>query len=157
MELINKSSISSKKIIKLLEFCRPKNGKLPKIIFKNCKKKNQLFDCAFHFPLSDPGHDPFIIIRFNNEIKYPAEFNMSEKMSKKFGYVQGKRKFANKWESLIFCMSHELRHAAHWDNRVTRQWYYHNLKKIEKLADKFADRKLKKYRELVVTEADPLK
>lgn len=153
LNLDNRSSIPTKKILKLIEFCSPKNCKLPKIIVKNCRDKTKMYDCEFRFStINFPLPEPYIIFRFNNAAIYPMNYQMSRRKIEKFGYL-GNYQLKNFSEMLVFTISHEIHH--HYLYSKVRHCFYSNLKKAETLADKFAFRKLKKYRELKESGINP--
>lgn len=152
IDLANKSKISTKRILKLIEFCRPKNLKLPKIIVKNCRDQTKAYDCEFFFDTQNP----YIVFRFNDATFYPFEYKMSEAKKEREGYL-GNYFFANKTECLIYIFAHELNHAATFLKPSKQCLFYLKSPKIERLADLFALRKLEKYRELKEAGIDPLK
>lgn len=83
------------------------------------------------------------------------KYEMTARKRKKNGYL-GSYEFSNFTECLVYLFAHETHHNSMFQNPKTRNWYYHDAKKIEKLADLFALRKLKKYRQLKAAGIDPL-
>lgn len=152
-DLVNRSSIPTKKILKLIEFCRPKNGKLPKLFFKDLKDQTKAYDCDFHY---GGDKDPFIIFRINNSSFFPLNYQMRSDKIARFGYL-GSYKLNSITEALIFVIAHEMHHNYIYQNPKTRNLYYTNPKKTETLADKFALRKLAKYKELLKNGINILK
>jgi hypothetical protein len=153
MALINKSRIPTKKLEKLIEFCRPKSLNLDNtdIIVKNCKT---FWSCDFHY-----GNYaiPYVILRFDyNKKHYPLEFSLRSDKKLRTGY-HGEYSFSDFWSMAVFTTRHELAHIQQYNDPIKRQQLYHNLKICEQWADKVAFKKLKEYKKLKDNGIDPLK
>ena len=146
INLINKSSIPTAKLLKIISFCRPKNCKLPKIIVKDLKDKNKAYDCDFRYSIRNQI-EPWVVIRINSPDYFPLDYQMRADKIKRFGYL-GHYKIENQTEAIIFTLAHELHHHYTFKNPKTRYLFVAKIQKTEELADKFAFRKLKKFREL---------
>lgn len=146
----NKSVSKTKTLLKIINFCAPKNCKLPKIIVKNTKDP---WRCDFTFKAYK---QPFIIFRFGHYSYFPFYFKMNKNRVKKTGYY-GEYFFPNKTAAMIFMIAHEICHWLQYQDDNKKFWLYHDVKKAETEADNYAFKKMDKFLQLKQAGINPLK
>lgn len=148
---IIKSSFSKKKILKLLEFSRPKSLKLD-AHYKIREVTSYTFRGEFRFEYLRPKETLQILICYGKSSKYRyPQYVERGGEQKKLGYRTG-------WilnsveESFIYIASHESRHLLQYQNNMFRIREMGRTKKDRYLAEvdaeKYAMKKLREWRKL---------
>jgi len=140
-ELINKSTVSDNKLIKIIEFVKSPRLAPCKMVIKN--SKNHAYDAGFYFGLYN---EPYIIARFASHKAFPFKFQFRSDKSARKGYYDGVYDFPTKTHCLVYTLAHELRHWYQYNHPKKRFWLYTNPQRLaENDADAYALKKLDEF------------
>jgi hypothetical protein len=144
LDLDNRSTISTDKLLKIIEFVKPRGLKLCKIIVKN--SKNNAYDCGYYYG----NHEKtYIICRFGHHKMFPYSFQFRKDKSEKKGYYSGIYNFPSKTHAVLYSLAHEIRHHYQHCHPKKKYWLYVSpARQAETDADNFALKKLNEFNKL---------